>query len=100
MVGKFSPAGLDSANDDLGCAYVLEEGEGGNTCGAPRRPSSPYCMHHHSVCYLANGSSAETRRLREVEALASAVGGRRARRSARPSRYFLARLEHTVRGLS
>jgi hypothetical protein len=43
------------------------------------------------------GSEAETDRLREVEALATAVGGRRARQRAEPTRQFLKRLEQTVR---
>ena len=43
-------------------------------CGDPARPSSSYCPHHHSLCYILSGSNAEIKRLREVEALASAVG--------------------------
>jgi|SRR4029077_18439337 hypothetical protein len=89
-----------SVNDDCedpGCAYVVEESDGRRTCGAPRRPSSSYCPHHHSLCYIVGGSEAEVDRLREVEALASAVGGRRARRRLAPTRQFLTRLERAVR---
>src|SRR5438067_2198695 len=92
---------LSRANEDFeedaGCAYVLEEPDGRHNCGATRRPSSSYCPQHHSICYLVSGSKAELDRLREVEALASAVGGRRARQQAAPTRQFLKRLEQTIR---
>jgi hypothetical protein len=84
-------------DEESGCAYVVEDPAGRRRCGEPRRPSSSYCMHHHSLCYIVCGSTAETRRLQEVEALASAVGGRRARQNAAPSRRFLRRLEQAVR---
>ena len=42
----------------------------------------------------------ENRRLREVEALANAVGGRRSRDDAEPSRRFLRRLENAMRSFS
>lgn len=87
-------------DEGSGCAYVVEDPEGRRRCGEPRRPSSSYCPHHHSLCYILCGSTAEIRRLQEVEALASAVGGRRARQGAAPSRRFLRRLEQTVRGSS
>lgn len=91
---------LSSANEnfeDSGCAYVVAASDGQRTCGASRRPSSPYCPHHHSLCYIVCGSEAEVDRLREVEALASAVGGRRARPRSAPTRQFLKRLEQAVR---
>jgi hypothetical protein len=89
----------------LGCAYILDERGssricGGPRCGAPRRPVSAYCPHHHALCHVATGSRAETDRLREVEALARVVGGRRGRDDDRPSRRFLRRLEHAVRDFS
>jgi hypothetical protein len=87
---------------DDGCAYVLSEANGHRTCGAPRRRASSYCPRHHAVCYISSGTNAEVERLREVEALASAVGGRRGQRQrqAEPSRQFLRRLEQAVRGFS
>lgn len=94
------PPERQEPNDNVGCAYVLDEPDGRRTCGAARRPASSYCPCHHAVCYLVSGSKAEVRRLREVEALASAVGGRRARQGAGPSRQFLKRLEQAVRGVS
>jgi hypothetical protein len=84
--------------EDLGCAYIVDESGSRGNCGAPRQAFSSYCPHHHSLCYIACGSNAEARRLREVEKLASAVGGRRGRQEAGPSRQFLERLEHVVRG--
>src|SRR5260370_18440971 len=84
---------------DVGCAYIGDESGGRRACGATRRPSSSYCQHHHSLCHIICGSKAETDRLREVDALASAVGGRRARQRAAPTRQFLKRLEQTVRQL-
>jgi hypothetical protein len=90
----------ERVDDEAGCSYVLDEPNGRRICGAPRREASSYCPHHHAVCYIVSGSSAEVKRLREVEALASAVGGRRARPGAGPSRHFLERLEQAIRGAS
>ena len=84
---------------NVGCAFVLNEPDGQRTCGAARQPASSYCPCHHAVCYIVSGSKAEVDRLREVEALASLVGGRRTRHGARPSRQFLKRLEQAVRSL-
>lgn len=82
---------------DLGCAYLVDRPGGRGICGAPCQASSSYCPHHHALCYIASGSKAEARRIREVETLASAVGGRRARQRALPSRQFLERLEQAIR---
>ena len=87
----------DSGKDGGGCAYIVDESGGRRPCGGTRRPSSSYCPRHHSLCHIVCGSEAETDRLREVEALASAVGGRRARQRAEPTRQFLKRLEEAVR---
>lgn len=92
----------DLATEDLekdnGCAYIIDESASDRQiCGATRRLSSSYCVHHHSLCHIMGGSKAEIERLREVEALASAVGGRRARQRAQPTRQFLNRLEQVVR---
>jgi hypothetical protein len=90
----------NNLDEESGCAYVVEDPEGRRRCGEPRRPSSSYCPYHHSLCYILGGSTAEIKRLQEVEALASAVGGRRAKQTAAPSRGFLRRLEQAVRGSS
>lgn len=94
------PLGTEAV--DPGCAYILDDRGPGlrRTCALPRRPGSSYCAWHHAVCHLACGSAAEARRLRAVEKLAAAVGGRRGRGDAGPSARFLARLEWLVRALS
>jgi hypothetical protein len=97
MEGAIPPLDRQHPADDQGCAYVNDQFGGRENCGAPRRAASSYCPTHHKLCYITSGSKAELRRLREVEALASAVGGRRARLGAGPSRYFIERLEHAVR---
>jgi hypothetical protein len=96
---KLSDLAIDDLEKDGGCAYIMDESGGRRPCGAARRSSSSYCPHHHSVCHIVCGSKAETDRLREVEALASAVGGRRSRQRAAPTRQFLKRLEQAVREL-
>jgi hypothetical protein len=97
MTKLLSYLAIEDLEKDGGCAYIVAESGSRRSCGATRRPSSSYCPHHHSLCYIVCGSKAETDRLREVEALASAVGGRRARLRAEPTRQFLKRLEQTVR---
>src|SRR5260370_41838279 len=82
---------------DVGCAYIGDESGGRRACGATRRPSSSYCQHHHSLCHIICGSKAETDRLRDVEALACAVGGRRARQREVLMRQFPIRLQQTLR---
>lgn len=86
--------------DDTGCAYLLGDNGERRNCGAPQRIGSPYCSDHHRLCHVPCGTSEEVKRLREVEALASAVGGRRARDGGEPSQRFLKRLEHAVRCFS
>jgi hypothetical protein len=86
----------DAIEGDDGCAYIIEESGSHRICGAPRRPVSSYCPQHHARCHIAYGSAAEADRIREVEAIATAVGGRRSRNRSGPSRQFLKRLEDTV----
>jgi hypothetical protein len=84
--------------DEPGCAYLLHERGGvDRTCGAPRRHASSYCPTHHALCHVANGSPAEADHLRQVEALATVVGGRRSREGGAPSLRFLRRLERRSR---
>jgi hypothetical protein len=83
--------------DETGCAYILDEGDVRQICGIPCRPASPYCPQHHALCHVACGSAGEADHLREVEALAKAVGGRRSRVGGGPSRQFLKRLERVAR---
>jgi hypothetical protein len=83
--------------DRYGCCYLIDDGDPRRSCGAVRQPGSSYCSLHHALCYLAGGTVAEAKRLREVEALASAVGGRRSDNATAPSRHFLIKLEQAVR---
>jgi hypothetical protein len=93
-----SPKALWSDDEiEMGCAYILDEGDARQICGIPRRPASPYCLRHHALCHVAYGSAGEADCLREVEALAKAVGGRRSRAGGGPSRQFLKRLERVAR---
>jgi hypothetical protein len=87
----------NDSNEDLGCAFVVDHAEGMRMCGDRRRFSSSYCPLHHALCHIPNGSKAEIKRLREVEALARMVGGRRARQAGEPSRQFLEKLEQAAR---
>jgi hypothetical protein len=88
----------ETRENEPGCAYLFDETGGvDRACGAPRRHASPYCPTHHALCHVAYGSQAEADHLRRVEALASAVGGRRSREDGAPSRRFLARLERRSR---
>jgi hypothetical protein len=87
----------EGGNED-GCAYILgDPGGSALACGAPRGRNSSYCARHHELCYIGAGSRAERRRLRELEALANAAGGRRSRPSERPSDRALRRLERAAR---
>jgi hypothetical protein len=95
------------APEDLsGCSFVLDDGSGkpgavpGGFCNAPRQPGSAYCPGHHALCHLATGSAGERRHLREIEALAKAVGGRQGRVTRQPPPPLLRRLERTARAAS
>jgi hypothetical protein len=65
-----------------------------------KKAVSPYCPAHHALCHVAYGSAAEADRLREVEAIAKVVGGRRGGSTVGPSRRFLTRIERAARGFS
>lgn len=83
--------------EDEGCAYILD---GGGRCGAARREGSPYCAPHHARCHLSEESRRGRRRLKEAEALASAVGGRAGRPWRLPPDPLLRRLENVARGFA
>jgi hypothetical protein len=80
-----------------GCAFILDDG---GSCGGGRKQNSSYCDHHHALCHIAEGSVRERRRLRETEALANAVGGRRGKPARIPPDRFLRRLENATRVLA
>ncbi len=86
--------------DDVGCAYIVAGEATYQSCGQPRQAASPNCPEHHALCHVPSGTAEEKKRLREVEALANAVGGRRARNIGAPSRRFLRRLEQALRPFS
>lgn len=94
------PVGWEDDQDESGCAYLLDKRDGRRICGAPRKAASPYCPEHHALCHVAYGSEAEADRLREVEAIAKAVGGRRGPETVGPSRRFLKRMEQAAHGFS
>ena len=94
------PVGWEDVQDDFGCAYILDECENRRICGAPQKAASPYCPEHHALCHVAYGSAAEAERLREAEAIAKVVGGRRSRYGIRPSGRFLRRIERAARHFS
>ena len=79
-----------------GCAFPADDAASAS-CGAARRPGSSYCAYHHALCHLAEGSPAATRRLREIEALAAAVGGRLGALDLWPEPAALHRIEQRAR---
>jgi len=102
-----APVGWQEDEAESGCVYILGEGVDRRVCGAPREAAvtsrkapSPYCQEHHALCHVAYGSAAEADHLREVEAIAKVVGGRRARDTVGPSRRFLRRVELAAHGSS
>lgn len=86
-----------------GCAFVLDSADAQAErvlCGAPLQPDSPYCEPHHAVCHLPAGSPAERRQLREIAALAKAVGGKQGRTTSAPPSRLLRRLKRIERAFS
>lgn len=82
------------------CAFVVTgpaPGSAARFCEAPRRPGSAYCARHHALCHLPGGSAAEHRKLREIEALATAAGGRQPRPAQRPGTVELRRIDRLAR---
>ncbi len=90
--------------NDAGCAFVLDGADHRracvNFCDAPRQPGSAYCPRHHALCHLSNGSAAERQRLREIEALATAVGGTQGRAARHPTAQLLRRFDRLARAYS
>jgi hypothetical protein len=85
------------------CAFVLDsaDGQAGRVlCGASLQPGSAYCQPHHAICHLPAGSLAERRQLREIAALAKAVGGKQGRAASAPPPILLRRLKRIERAFS
>jgi len=89
-----SPA---TCHAEAGCVFILDDGRSRRFCGEVRRRGSSYCPSHHTLCHVGCGTTAEAQRLREVEALARAVGGRRSPSGTGPSRRFINRMEQALR---
>ena len=88
---------------NAGCAFVLDGADGEAApvlCGAPLRSGSAYCQSHHALCHLPAGSAAEGRQLREIAALAKAVGGKQGRAASAPPAMLLRRLTRIERAFS
>jgi hypothetical protein len=86
---------------DGGCAFVLDVDTritaGRTFCAALCRPGSAYCHAHHAVCHLPSESLAERRKIKEIEALAEAVGGKSGRSARCPPPSFLQRMNRVSR---
>jgi hypothetical protein len=97
------PINTEPESDDS-CAFVLDGDTTGiarqTCCAAPRRAGSAYCHAHHALCYLPSESPAERRKLKEIEALAAAVGGKNGRPARRPPPRFLQRMDRISRAAS
>ena len=103
MSGKIAKAqGVEE--DEGGCAFVVDDTDpfpsGVKFCYSPRASGSAYCPRHHALCHLPKGSAAERRELREIEALAEAVGGRQGREAPRPPDRLLRRLDRIAQVFS
>jgi hypothetical protein len=94
---KTAPCVADDSRSEEGCAFPFDDADSekpaARFCGAPRRPGSAYCAIHHAICHLAPGSAAQLRRLRVIEALADAAGGRLGRITREPPPEVLRRIE-------
>jgi hypothetical protein len=95
-----SPSNAEPESE-CGCAFVLDGDirtkAGRGFCAAPRRAGSAYCPAHHAVCHLPSDSLDEERKLKEIEALAEAVGGKSGRPARRPPPHFLQRMNRVSR---
>jgi hypothetical protein len=86
--------------DIPGCAFVLDGTDPVRLCGAPVQSGSAYCQPHHALCHLPAGSIAERRQLREIAALAKAVGGKQGRTASGPPPMLLRRLRRIEQAFS
>ena len=77
-----------------GCRFVLDDQ---HQCGVPPRRSSSYCEEHHALCYIAAGSAADKKRLREVAKIGAMVGGRGGFAAGPMTDKFVRRLESVQR---
>ena len=92
--------GASVTAEDGCCFRAGEAGIGAMPCGLPRRAGSAYCPEHHAACHLSGGSPEEHRRLREIEALADVVGGKRGPAAQQPPARLMQRLLRVERRFS
>jgi len=65
----------DSGGEEDGCLYIIQNGHA-EPCGKRCRAGSSYCTKHHELTHFAIGSKAEAARIREINAIAKAIGAR------------------------
>jgi hypothetical protein len=103
-ISQMRERALEDQEADRGCAFVIDSADpiSGrvNFCNAPRDPGSAYCRRHRDLCHLVRQSPAERRALCEIEALATAVGGRQGRAARSPSPVLLRRLDRIAKAFS
>jgi hypothetical protein len=74
-----------------GCRYLVDDQC--HQCGAKRQRGSSYCPEHHALCYLPVMSAAERRRLKQIDKIGAAVGGRLAAGAIQQLMLKVARIE-------
>jgi hypothetical protein len=80
--------------EERGCAFIVGAGTPPPVrCGASRQAGSSYCPRHHALCHLPAGSAVERRKLRELEGLARAAGGRTGGHARHPPPAILRRFD-------
>jgi len=60
----------------LGCRYLVDDRL--HQFGAQEKHGSSYCPGHHALCYLPPDSLLERRRIRQIDRIGEAIGGRQA----------------------
>lgn len=83
---------MSTAFGASGCCYPVDDDDRLQQCGAELQLGSSYCAEHHALCYLPRNSPLEHSRLRTIERIGEAVGGRTARTRAITTS-FLRRVE-------
>ena len=100
MIKLGFPPEPESIEDEPGCSLCSTNPAAPGLAGPGGGKPPPIVCNIMPCDYVVSGSDAEVKRPQEVEALASAVGGRRGRRQSAPSRQFLRRLEQATRDFS
>jgi hypothetical protein len=86
-----------AVSTDDGCVFVIDDDRSNKGparfCNKPCLPGSVYCQQHHSLCCLPKGSPEARQKLREIAALAKAIGGRQGSDAREPPVALLDRLD-------